>query len=1337
MAAFSAPATSHGMKGLIGDPSRLAMNAATIQDLHRTPFYPRAADLAAASFRSNNSEMLHAKVVNGTLVPTRPRLSPIEALLTLANGSPSDVSYLSDRPGHGANMTSRDAPKSRGRSSRSPRTLGGLPPHPAPWDLPWEVTSPMTPRPPTAGKTMSPPRRIAASHADDAPPKTAPTYPGPAVSASEWVSDDLVPSSRVEAIQTAEWLRQALTDREKTKPKPKAKNDAAKKGGIDSAAISAELGLWNEAFVETVRQVQVHCQERGQLLDAIRMRYINLVDEILREHEAEMERLRKEYEALMKAQQEALTTKAKVSMNFQKASAMGMLDRLKAQQEAEEAAAKGRKTEREAALEMQLEGLKQQMELLRNRLSELEAQLKDLLDKLNAQPTLETVLEKIDKLSSDDQTTLSYLLLRGVDAKGDYRNRYASSALLQSKGVPDASELVRSLLNALGRPDRSAVILALLQGLATPELYALQIGMIRLLASELGTRAVAADIMASVFIEKSPPPLNSTSEDAKPFLTGDGLELARPLKPGLQGDRYLSAIMMLEALGKEPSITAPEFLKALRDKGLPDGLKGGPGLQRGTSRGGGGGGGGGYGVDGSGGGAGGGGAGGGGGGGGYGSDAAGAEAAAAAAAAAASAAARDAAAAAAAGMQGWGGAGGAGGGPRKPGESDEEYNARMIREGGYGPGGIGGAGGGPRKPGESDEEYKARMIREGGYGPGGIGGGGGMDDAELRRLREENAEKQRTIDDLRRQLAEKNARDGAGGSNAFGAEARKRNPGESDDDYNARMKKLDDETAVARKRKPGESDDEYNARMKKLGLEGGGSGGSGKSGAGGGAGSGGGKSGAGGRGGPRKPGESDEEYNARNREGGGGSGGGRKGGRRKLADGTEVDDDDGTGGARGGGGQGDDEEEIEEDGQIDPFTGMMWPDSSGLKAPFGGLTVTTTDMKPMGVHFLYRLATQSFDGKVKADLKCLSSGEKTELLPFFMVKSLAVNGMQGDMAQVYLSEMFRGLARFGHGSARLRNFKAATGLFNKKKNQIIMGSLQLEIFLSTFESIAALMGEEKIMTQVRHDQMYVRWGEINELYLPVGYLLRGLEKVMVHEHDELRKAIWPQMEAWVKENTFATEKECKEAETTAVPPCGRLTSMKAVVLGTKKCFQNGFANLDLFLYELWTRHAGFCNQHASKAAKTFGMYDINGDGKFSQEEFRKMLKTMDPNLENWEIEELWIGCGGASGVVELKTLEDTFFRMTQLHKKATTSAKNTTGTARHAQKAEMAAAVAKEAAEELGVLVTLWNTVRDAPDEEQATIQLLMMGCRWDTVMRLKTNIYRWQKRTNKGSRKK
>jgi hypothetical protein len=30
-----------------------------------------------------------------------------------------------------------------------------------------------------------------------------------------------------------------------------------------------------------------------------------------------------------------------------------------------------------------------------------------------------------------------------------------------------------------------------------------------------------------------------------------------------------------------------------------------------------------------------------------------------------------------------------------------------------------------------------------------------------------------------------------------------------------------------------------------------------------------------------------------------------------------------------------------------------------------------------------------------------------------------------------------------------------------------------------------------------------------------------------------------------------------------------------------------------------------------------------------------------------------------------------------------------------------------------------------------------MMGCRWDTVMRLKTNIYRWQKRTNKGARKK
>lgn len=46
--------------------------------------------------------------------------------------------------------------------------------------------------------------------------------------------------------------------------------------------VDTEFGLWNAAFAEVVRQVYVHCNERGQLLESIRARYGEIIDGLLR-----------------------------------------------------------------------------------------------------------------------------------------------------------------------------------------------------------------------------------------------------------------------------------------------------------------------------------------------------------------------------------------------------------------------------------------------------------------------------------------------------------------------------------------------------------------------------------------------------------------------------------------------------------------------------------------------------------------------------------------------------------------------------------------------------------------------------------------------------------------------------------------------------------------------------------------------------------------------------------------------------------------------------------------------------------------------------------------------
>ena len=63
----------------------------------------------------------------------------------------------------------------------------------------------------------------------------------------------------------------------------------------ENETTAAELSLWDAAFTEVVRQVSIHCQERGALLEAIRARHSYLFEYMLTKRESEISKLAQQH----------------------------------------------------------------------------------------------------------------------------------------------------------------------------------------------------------------------------------------------------------------------------------------------------------------------------------------------------------------------------------------------------------------------------------------------------------------------------------------------------------------------------------------------------------------------------------------------------------------------------------------------------------------------------------------------------------------------------------------------------------------------------------------------------------------------------------------------------------------------------------------------------------------------------------------------------------------------------------------------------------------------------------------------------------------------------------
>ena len=161
--------------------------------------------------------------------------------------------------------------------------------------------------------------------------------------------------------------------------------------------------------------------------------------------------------------------------------------------------------------------------------------------------------------------------------------------------------------------------------------------------------------------------------------------------------------------------------------------------------------------------------------------------------------------------------------------------------------------------------------------------------------------------------------------------------------------------------------------------------------------------------------------------------------------------------ALGGGDAGDEDDMDDETAEA-----AGYPKSSGLIAEFGSLTLQTSDVRPMGVHFLFKLASHTFQGKMMADKAIVAKGGEPEDMPSFMVQTMIAQYGMTDLAVTYLSEMFRGLARHRHRALRLRTFAGCIGLFPGEE----IAPAQCAMMMAVIDATADHLDAERAVTQV-------------------------------------------------------------------------------------------------------------------------------------------------------------------------------------------------------------------------------------------------------------------------------
>ena len=239
------------------------------------------------------------------------------------------------------------------------------------------------------------------------------------------------PASRADVVAVADHLRLALLELPA------------------SAPLEKELDMWDAAFAEVVRQVYVHCNERGQLLEAIRKRYGEVVERLT------LEMAKENLRPLTAGSEDELADADKrrrnveVALKFTRAAHYGQTEQLREQLSGERSS----RLTREGELHYDLEQLRAQKQVVVEQLAEARRRISELEAVSRTLPTLEDVLDDATRLPSEDQPILERRLLsRPIGA----RHPALLASMTYEEGA--ASQLLSKLLMPLVEGERLNIL---------------------------------------------------------------------------------------------------------------------------------------------------------------------------------------------------------------------------------------------------------------------------------------------------------------------------------------------------------------------------------------------------------------------------------------------------------------------------------------------------------------------------------------------------------------------------------------------------------------------------------------------------------------------------------------------------------------------------------------------------------------------------------------------------------------------------------------------------------------------------------------------------------------
>ena len=208
-----------------------------------------------------------------------------------------------------------------------------------------------------------------------------------------------------------------------------------------NSSLSEELPLWDAALSDVARQVQVHCNERGQLLEAIRSRFAEVLHMLIDQRAGELAVARDESQQAADVERR----RRRSQMLFARGALSAVNERTKTELEGEHLL----RLEGDSAAALEMERLRARLQLVHEQLVAARQKLADLEEAeeeasaSRLAPSSSDVYERFVNLQADSQLGLLHkLLLRPADVE-------AAPAILPSIGLDEQTQLISHLMTAL------------------------------------------------------------------------------------------------------------------------------------------------------------------------------------------------------------------------------------------------------------------------------------------------------------------------------------------------------------------------------------------------------------------------------------------------------------------------------------------------------------------------------------------------------------------------------------------------------------------------------------------------------------------------------------------------------------------------------------------------------------------------------------------------------------------------------------------------------------------------------------------------------------------------